>query len=248
MARPPWQSRGILQAQWVLMFVAALVAPLVIRGFLPAALWPWSIAIAATITIAVVASVHLWRHGAIAAPLAPLAAACVIGILIAYAKLAPAENELRSHRVLARELHRIVPAQVHTVNFFNEIDEGLWFYLAGIDLAPVPGTHPRYNTAYDLAHSFLNKREHHETIAQVEAKRQAHDRQALLDWVEHSEPKTSYLLIRGRTYDTFAAELAGRAVPLFRETGLKCNELVLLQVTGLRRPSVTAVAATPARQ
>ena len=240
-------ARGILQAQWVLMFVAAVVAPLLVRAWLPASLWPWSVAIGVIVAGSVPLSVHFWRRGADAAPLAPVAAACVVGVVIAYGKLAPAENELRSHRALARELHQIVPAQVRTINFFNEIDEGLWFYIAGIDLAPVPGTHPRYNTAYDLAHSFLTKRQPHETIAQVEARRQARDKQALLDWVERSQPNTSYLLIRGSLYDGFAADLAGRAVPRFRETGLKRNELVLLQVTGRHSPAVTAASAITTR-
>ena len=109
----------------------------------------------------------------------------------------------------------------------------------------MPGTHPRYNTAYDLAHSFLTKRQPHETIAQVEARRQTRDKQALIDWVDHSEPNTSYLLIRGSLYDGFAADLAGRALPLFRETGLKRNELVLLQVTGRPLPSVTRRCRAP---
>jgi 4-amino-4-deoxy-L-arabinose transferase-like glycosyltransferase len=240
-------ARAILQAQWVLMFVAAVVAPLVVRASLPASLWPWSVAIGVVVAGSVPVSVHFWRRGADAAPLAPIAAACVVGVLIAYGKLAPAENELRSHRALARELQQIVPAQVRTINFFNEIDEGLWFYIAGINLAPVPGTHPRYNTAYDLAHSFLNKRQPHETIGQVEVRRQARDKQALLDWVERSEPNTSYLLIRGSLYDGFAADLAGCAVPLFRETGLKRNELVLLKVTDRRTPAVTAASSVPTR-
>ena len=184
-------ARGILQAQWVLMFVAAAVAPLVVRAWLPASLWPWSLAIAAAVAASVVVSVHVWRRGADALPLAPIAAACVLGVLIAYGMIAPAENELRSHRALARELHRLVPSRVRTLNFFNEIDEGLWFYLSGIDLAPVPGTHPRYNTAYDLAHSYLTERLPSETISHLEAKRQARDKQALIDWIDHSEPSSS---------------------------------------------------------
>ena len=99
-------ARGILQAQWVLMFVAAAVAPLVVRAWLPASLWPWSLAIAAAVAASVAVSVHAWRRGADALPLAPIAAACVMGILIAYGMIAPAENELRSHRVLAQKLHR----------------------------------------------------------------------------------------------------------------------------------------------
>jgi 4-amino-4-deoxy-L-arabinose transferase-like glycosyltransferase len=237
-------ARGILQAQWVAMFVAATVAPIVVRAWLPASLWPWSLATAAAVASSVAVSVHTWRRGADALPLAPIAAACVVGVLIAYGMIAPAENELRSHHALARELHRLVPSRVRTLNFFNEIDEGLWFYLRGIDLAPVPGTHPRYNTAYDLAHSFLNGRRPFETISHLEAKRQSRDKQALIDWINYSDPSTSYLLIRGSLYDGFASDLGGRVVPLFREKGMKRNELVLLQVAGRRPPSVTA-ATTP---
>ena len=172
-------------------------------------------------------------------PLAPIAAACVFGILIAYGMIAPAENELRSHRVLARELHRIVPAQVHTLNFFNEIDEGLWFYLSGIDLAPVPGTHPRYNTAYDLAHSFLTKRQpsrdDRSSRSQAPGARQAGSlRLGRSQRAEHllfADPRQSLRRIRRAIWPD-------RAVPLFRETGLKRNELVLLQVAN-RRPLAT---------
>jgi 4-amino-4-deoxy-L-arabinose transferase-like glycosyltransferase len=241
-------ARGILQVQWVAMFVAAAVAPIVVRAWLPASLWPWSLATAAAVVASVAVSVHAWRRGADALPLAPIAAACVVGILIAYGLIAPAENELRSHRALAEKLHRLVPAQVRTLNFFNEIDEGLWFYLSGIDLAPVPGTHPRYNTAYDLAHSFLTERHRSETITQLEAKRQARDKRALIDWIDHGEPSTSYLLIRGSLYDGFARDLSGRVVPLFRETGMKRNELVLLQVAGRRLPSATASARLSTRR
>jgi hypothetical protein len=241
-------ARGILQVQWVAMFVAAAVAPIVVRAWLPASLWPWSLATATAVVASVAVSVHAWRRGADALPLAPIAAACVVGILIAYGLIAPAENELRSHRALAEKLHRLVPAQVRTLNFFNEIDEGLWFYLSGIDLAPVPGTHPRYNTAYDLAHSFLTERHRSETITQLEAKRQARDKRALIDWIDHGEPSTSYLLIRGSLYDGFARDLSGRVVPLFRETGMKRNELVLLQVAGRRLPSATASARLSTRR
>jgi 4-amino-4-deoxy-L-arabinose transferase-like glycosyltransferase len=237
-------ARWILQTQWVAMFVAAIVTPLVLRASIPTLLWPWSLVIAAAVAASVVASVHAWRQGADALPLAPIAAACVVGVLIAYGMIAPAENRLRSHRTLARELHRFVPSHIRTLNFFNEIDEGLWFYLNGIELAPVPGTHPRYNTAYDLAHSFLTERLPSETISHLEAKRQMRDKQALIGWIDHSEPSNSYFLIRGSLYDGFARDLAGRVVPLFRETGMRRNELVLLQVAA-RRPSSATVSATP---
>ena len=191
-------------------------------------------------------SAYAWRRGADALLLAPIAAASVFGLLIAYCIIAPAENNQRSHRVLARKLHQVVPSTVHTLKFFNEIDEGLWFYLSGFDLAPVPGTHPRYNTAYDLAHSYLTKRIPSQTLSNLEANRQARDKQALIDWLDHSDPSSSFLLIRGSLYDTFANDLAGRVVPVFRETGLKRNELILLQVVGRIPFSSTASSPAPA--
>jgi 4-amino-4-deoxy-L-arabinose transferase-like glycosyltransferase len=241
-------ARGILQTQWVLMFVAAAMAPVVVRAWIPVPLWPWSIAIALAIAASVAVSVHVWRRGADALPLAPIAAACVMGILIAYGMIAPFENDQRSHRVLAKKLLEVVPSNVRTLKFFNEIDEGLWFYLSGFDLAPVPGTHPRYNTSFDLAHSYLTERLPSETISHLEAKRQARDKQALIDWLDHGDSSTSYLLIRGSLYDGFGRDLADRVVPVFRETGMKRNELVLLQVSNRRPVSTTAAAALPSRR
>ena len=90
--------------------------------------------------------------------------------------------------------------------FFNEIDEGLWFYRNGLELTPVPGSHPRYNTAYDLAQSYLAERLPFETLSDVEAKRQARDKQTLIDWLDHDDARSSYLLIRSRLYDRIAGE------------------------------------------
>jgi hypothetical protein len=241
-------ARAILQAQWVLMFVAAVVAPIVVREWLPPALWPWSLAIGLAVAASVAVSVHAWRRGSDALPLAPVGAACVFGILVAYGVIAPFENAQRSHRALAGKLHQLVPSSVHTIKFFNEIDEGLWFYLSGLDLAPVPGTHPRYNTAYDLAHSYLTQRLPFETLGDIEAKRQARDKQALFDWVDHSDPHTSFLLIRGSLYDGFATDLAGRVVTLYRETGMKRNDLVLLQVADRPPPPATVSSVPPTRR
>ena len=64
----------------------------------------------------------------------------------------------------------------------------------------------------------------------------AHEKQALIDWLDRRDPLARYLLIRGRHYDLFAAELAGRTSPLLRETGMKRNELVLLEVTAAPPP------------
>ena len=171
-------ARGILQAQWVLMFVAAVVAPLVVRPWLPAALWPWSLAIALAIAAAVAVSVHAWRRGADALALAPLAAACVIGLpdRIRHASPPPkTRSAVIEH--WPRGSIELVPSGVRTLMFFNEIDEGLWFYLSGFDLAPVPGTHPRYNTAYDLAAELSHRappvRDHRRSRSQASGTRQA---------------------------------------------------------------------------
>jgi 4-amino-4-deoxy-L-arabinose transferase-like glycosyltransferase len=241
-------ARVILQAQWVAMFVAAAVAPVVVREWLPGSLGPWYVAIALALTGSVALSVHAWRRGADAGPLAPLAAACVVGMVIAYGIIAPAENECRSHRLLARKIRQEVPKGVRTVQFFNEIDEGLWFYLEGLELAPVPGTHPRYNTAYDLAHHYLTSRLPFETLADLEAKRQARDKQALVDWINQCDPETSFLLIRGTLYDSFARDLATSVVPIYRETGMKRNEMVLLQVMNPSGASATAISVPPTRR
>jgi 4-amino-4-deoxy-L-arabinose transferase-like glycosyltransferase len=250
-------ARLILQAQWVAIFVAAVVAPLVLRPWLPTALWPWSVAIATALVVSVVVSVHAWRRGADALTLAPLSAACVAGIVVVYGFIAPSENAQRSHRALAQSLPSLIPDGVRTLMFFNEIDEGLWFYLSlsglgrELDLAPVPGCHPRYNLAYDLVESHRARPVPAETIADVEAKRQVHDKAALIAWLDRADPSASasaspYLLIRNSLYERLAGDLAGRVRPLYRETGMKRNELILLQVVG--SPSAIATTPSPTRR
>ncbi|MFI5458902.1 MAG: hypothetical protein ACHRXM_26025 [Isosphaerales bacterium] len=57
----------------------------------------------------------------------------------------------------------------------------------------------------------------------------ARDKQILIEWLDHNDPRTSYVLIRSRLYDRFADDLASRVTPVFRETGMKRNELTLLR-------------------
>jgi 4-amino-4-deoxy-L-arabinose transferase-like glycosyltransferase len=234
-------ARSILQAQWVLIFVGAMVAPLVGRHWLPQAVWPALGAIAASLALACVLGAHAWRRGADALSLAPITAAAVLSILIGYGRVAPAENPRRSHRALAETLGRILPHGVRSVRFFNQIDEGLWFYLPGWDLLPVPGSQPRYNTAFDLVEAYRTRAH----PAELDARRQAHDRQLLVDWLDHHDATDSYLLLRSSLYDQLAPELSRRVTPLLRETGLKRNELVLLHVDG---PPGLAARAAPSRR
>ena len=93
-------------------------------------------AIALALAVGVALSVHAWRRGATSLALAPLAMACVIGFLVAYGRIAPRKTPRASHRALAQRIGEIVPDGSPTVMFFNEIDEGLWFYATGFDLAP----------------------------------------------------------------------------------------------------------------
>jgi hypothetical protein len=241
-------ARCILQFQWSLLFVTALGAPIVLLRWVPAGLWPWTLTIGLSLSIAVVLSVHAWKHGADGLTLAPVAATCVLGVLITYGIIAPLDNARRSHRDLAQRIEHLLPAEVNTVMFFNEIDEGLWFYASRLALAPVPDSHPRYNTAYDLAQSYLNDRRPFETITDVETRRLAHDKQALLDWLVRAHSRRQYLLIRNHLYDQFAGDLNGRVFPLLRETGLKRNGLTLVEVNGNPRGTETAATAAPTRR
>ena len=239
-------ARALLQTQWVLFFVAAILAPIVVRSRLDLYVWPWCLTISVALSVAVAWSAHSWRRGATSIALAPLAAACVIGFVVAYGRIAPHENPERGHRALAEKLGEIVPAGSRTVMFFNEIDEGLWFYATRFRLAPVPRSHPRYNTAFDLAHSYLTERHHSETLGDVEARRLAQEKQALFDWLDRRDPRTPYLLIRGHLYDLFARDLAGRVTPLLRETRVKRNDLVLLEVNPVESSLAATTALEPA--
>jgi 4-amino-4-deoxy-L-arabinose transferase-like glycosyltransferase len=244
-SREAWFARAILQTQWVVLFVAAVVAPLLIRPSLPREVWPWSAAIAATVVIAVVLSVGVWRRGAIALSMAPITASLALGVLLAYGVLAPTENSRRSHRALSRTLRQLVPGDMRSLRFFNEIDEGLWFYMRGLTLVPIPGNQPVYNTAYDLATDHLENGVAGETIEAAEARRMAHDRQVLTAWVDRAHDYDSYLLLRANLYDRHATELSGRTTVVYRESGVKRNELVLLHADG--RP-LAAASTAPIRR
>ncbi len=105
-------ARGVLQAQWVLFFVAAVMAPLVVRGQVDQGIWPWCAFIGLLIAVAVALSAHFWRAGESSMALAPLTAACVIGFLVAYGVIAPRENAQRGHRAVAERFGKIVSGRL----------------------------------------------------------------------------------------------------------------------------------------
>jgi 4-amino-4-deoxy-L-arabinose transferase-like glycosyltransferase len=222
----PGTARGFLHLHWVALSVAAASLPAVVKQAAPAALG-WATLGAVGLAAAVVASAWAWRRGADAGALVPLVGAAAVGVLVGYGAIAPAANPAHSHRALAATLERLLPPQARTVMFYHELDEGLWFYLRGRTLAPVPGSQPAFNDGYD----FLEELEADPQLYSRRV-RQHRQLQVLLDWIRRPDRSTPYVLIRGRVYEQFAPDLEGLATPLYSESrrGLSRNELVLLRL------------------
>lgn len=250
-ARRAGSSRGglsarlILQAQWVVIFVAAIGGPIAARPWIPRSCWPWAIVATAVLAASVVTSAWAWRRGADGLSLMPIAAAWSLGVIVVYGMLAPVQNPQRGHRELARSIRRLVPGEDAKVHFFNEVDEGLWFYLEGLELKPVPDTQPRYSAAYDLAAAYHSRRDVSQTLEDLDSRREHREKDALLRWLDSRGASIPYLLIRSRLFDRYAADLAGRVTPVLRESGLNRNEMVLLRVDG--RPPLASVDTSPRR-
>jgi 4-amino-4-deoxy-L-arabinose transferase-like glycosyltransferase len=238
--RAAGRARALLQAHWVGLFVAAMVAPVVVARFQPDYL-VWASAGAAALAVAAVASAWTWRRGGDAAALAPLVAGMAACILVAYGAVAPRENAARSHRALAAALDGLLPPEARTVMFFHELDEGLWFYLRDRHLEPVPRSTPRYNDGFDMLQEYRSGAKTLD-LATWAALRQNRQRQILVDWLAQRDRPSPYVLIRAKYYDIFAPALAGRAEVVYRERDVKRNDLVLLKAVD---PPAPAVAAEP---
>jgi 4-amino-4-deoxy-L-arabinose transferase-like glycosyltransferase len=223
------RARRFLQANWVLLFVVATVAPVVVGQLMPGYLG-WSVAFSTLAAAGVAGSAWVWRRGGDAAAMAPLVGALAIGVVIGYGLVAPIENPIHSHRALASTLERVLPPDAHTVMFFHELDEGLWFYLRDRALRPVPGSQPRYNEGYDMLDDFLHNRLIYDPV-----ERTNREKQILLDWLRQPVHGSRYVLIRTKLYDLFAPDLKGLATPVLRERDMKRNNLVLLRIEAPRR-------------
>jgi hypothetical protein len=228
-------ARRVLQGHWVVFFAAGGVVPVVFHETLPHA-FTWSILFGAALATGVVASARAWRLGYDAGALAPMVAALAVGVLIGYGGIAPPENDRRSHRELAATIDRLLPPESHTVMFFHELDEGLWFYLRDRTLEPVPGSQPEYNDAFRFAEDLRYNRLEWDPEKRADAQQHL-----LVEWIDGAEHPSPYVLIRRDKYERFAAALGDRVEPLHGEDGLKRNELVLLRVT-----TPKPVAAAPA--
>jgi hypothetical protein len=230
-------ARVLLQAQWVLFFAGSILAAIALRPSISGPHASMVVVPAAALAVAVVVSVRAWRRGADAMALAPITAAWALGVVVVYGVLAPADNPRRGHRELAHTLGRVVPHDVRSIHFFNEVDEGLGFYLRGMALQPVPGTQPRYNAAYDLTRAY-HARRGASTLEVLDARREALEKQALLRWLDRPDSAGSYVLLRSSFFDRYARDLAGRATAVLRETGLSRDEMVVLR--GLGGPPLAA--------
>ncbi len=206
----------------------------------------WSIVIAAGFALSAVVGAWMWRRGKIALSLAPFAGSMAIAVLVLYGAMAPARNPLRSHRDLASRLQQVLPDDVGTVMFFHEIDEGLWYYLEGRRLRPVPGSNPDYNDGLDLMRDYWNN-----TLVANPQERIRIQMQLLTNWLDQpaSRRESPYVLLRADRYDVFADELASHARLIFREGKLERNELVLLRALDPPRradgPAGEPVASAP---
>jgi hypothetical protein len=229
-------SRLVLQAHWVVLFVAAVVAPVVVRQVVPEHT-AWVAALSPVAALGAVASARAWHRGADAGALFPMVAAWAVAVLIGYGAIAPAYNPTRGHRRLVAALETLLPPEARTVMFFQELDEGLWFYLRGRALVPVPGSQPRYNKGFDLDDEFRTS--HHDPGARPKYEAA---KKALLSWIARPDRESLFVLIRSRDYDRLAPELDGLATPLLREDGLRRNGLVLLCIPTAPRVPWAGVA------
>ncbi|MGZ3389255.1 MAG: ArnT family glycosyltransferase [Isosphaeraceae bacterium] len=220
----------LLGVQWLIVFLAGILTPLLSRNYLTA---PDPIGIAVIIgavACGVVLGLGMWRRGSDVLALLPITAACAVGALIGYGILAPPDNPARGHRQLAQQLERRLPSAAKTLHFFHEIDEGLWFYLGDRRLVPVPGSQPRYSDSFDKVGNFINTRLPFGAASDPTFSLLDRQKLGLIDWLRIHGPEEPFLLIRTALYDRIAPDLAGLATPLYQEDGLKRNTLTLLQV------------------
>jgi 4-amino-4-deoxy-L-arabinose transferase-like glycosyltransferase len=222
------RARRFLQLHWVGLAALAIAAPVLVQRMAivaAPAILPWVLAGSAALLVGVALSILAWRKGAESGVMASLVGGLTVAMTIAYAAIVPQFNAAKSHRDLAAELDHVLPADARTVMFFRELDEGLWFYLKGRTLAPVPGSTPEFSKAADF---FLAAREGR--LEYDDAKRMSAERQILIDWLNGREHQSPYVLMRAEVYDRFNPGLETLATPIFREPRKERHALVLLRV------------------
>jgi 4-amino-4-deoxy-L-arabinose transferase-like glycosyltransferase len=225
-------ARLLIGLQWLVLLAIAVAAPLAGRTILPAAHPAWLVMIGGTALAGIGLGWRARRQGRDAMALLPVTATLALGVVAGYGAVAPAGNETRGHRQLARRLERLVPRNVNTVRFYHEIDEGLWFYLRGSRLAPVPGSQPRYSESHAKIGDLMGGERSMDRLAGLSAILLDREQARLIDWLERRGRDEPYLLIREALYQRLAPAVADRATLLHREQGMDRMNLVLLRAHG----------------
>ena len=223
-------ARGLLGFQWLIVLVAGILTPLLSRELLTAPNLRGIGLVIFAVACGVGLGVAFWRRGSDVLALLPVLATCAVGVLVGYGILGPPDNSARGHRQLALELERRIPRAAGPLYFFHEIDEGLWFYLSHHRLLPVPGSQARYSDSFDKIAGLLTTRLPLGAATDASFRLLEPQKAGLLAWLRTHGSAEPLLLVRSTLYDRIAPDLAGLAMPLFRENGLKRNTITLLQV------------------
>ena len=215
--------RRFLQAHWAVLLIAALAAPVVAGRMMPEYA-DWAAGMAAVMAAGVALSVVAWRRGADSGALAPLVAAMAVCVVAGYGFAARPYIAKHSQHALAEKIDKLLPSDVKEVAFFQDLDEGLWFYLKGRSLQAVPGSQAEYNAGFALVQEVMENR-----IIWDVSKRRENEKKILISWFLSPDRATDYCLMRAKDYELFAKDLDAVAAPLPLEWGLKRNEIVLLR-------------------
>jgi hypothetical protein len=222
-------AKGLLLVQYLFLVVCAVLAPLLSRNYLMSPPTAWLAIVGVLASSGVLMSYWMWRRGSDILPLLPIMTVAAVVVVIGYGVVAPIDNPARGHRHLAQTLERLIPPSLPVVRFFHEIDEGLWFYVRAHRLAPVPGSQPRYSDSYDKLDSLRTDGVVASLSADSTVLPQTPEK-ILLDWVLGKGREEPFLLIRATVFERVAPRLADLVTPLYRETDLVRNGLVLLHV------------------
>ena len=230
-------ARASLQLAWSGLFASAMVAPVVANELAPAWLG-WTIAASLAMATTTLLAARLWRIGRDSGSLAAMASGLVAVSTIAYGAVAPGENAARGHRAFASELARILPPGTNPW-FFDDLDEGVWFYGPDLNLKPVPPL-PTETPHFNRGHALRSTVKPGQNRAEVSEARTTQAVDQLISGANQAGPG-AFVLIRGKLLDRLSRDLPPRFAPVFREARVKRNELVLLRVR-----TAAEVAALPA--
>ncbi|GIW86029.1 MAG: hypothetical protein KatS3mg108_0353 [Isosphaeraceae bacterium] len=234
------RARRLLYGHWLVIAAVGLALPAIAWKLRPEQTG-WVALGGIGLALACALSYRLWRAGADTTALYPLLGGLGLLVLIAYGIVAPTYNPRNGHRTLAAQLASLLPPDQPVVMFYRELDEGLWYYLQNRQLKPVPGSQPRYNKGFDLLDDYRQRR-----LILDDQKRYAAEAQTLIDWIDRGTHESPYMLIRAEVYDLFRHHLGDRLLPLYRESGVQRNELMLVKVRPTASPATLATQADTA--